>query len=102
MYRKRKRTGVQDVVQFALKLKWKLAGHVARIFDDNRWTQTVAEWQSRESRRARGRQRRRWRDYLVQLKGATWRHDAQHRQQWQCAVEGYSQQWRDTASQELR
>ncbi|GFS02008.1 endonuclease-reverse transcriptase [Elysia marginata] len=64
----RKRTGVQDVVQFALKQKWKWAGHVDR-FDDNRWTQRVTEWQPREGRRARGRQRRRWRDDLVQLKG---------------------------------
>ncbi|GFS11490.1 endonuclease-reverse transcriptase [Elysia marginata] len=57
----------------------------------------VTEWQPREGRTARGRQRRRWRDDLVQLKGATWRHDAQHRQQWRSDVEGYFQQWRDTA-----
>ena len=38
----RKRTRVQDIVQFVLKQKWKWAGHVARL-DDNRWTQTVTE-----------------------------------------------------------
>ncbi|GFR79705.1 endonuclease-reverse transcriptase [Elysia marginata] len=86
----RKRTRVQNVVQFALKQKWNWAGHVAR-FDGNRWTQRVTEWQPREGRRARGKQRRRWRDDLVQLKGATWRHDAQHRQQWRSDVEGYFQ-----------
>ena len=30
----RKRTRVQDIVQFVLKHKWKWAGHVARL-DDN-------------------------------------------------------------------
>ena len=93
----RKRTGVQDIVQFVLKQKWKWAGHVARL-SDNRWTQRVTEWQPREGRRARGRQRRRWRDDLVQQKGAAWRHDAQNRQRWRRDVEGYFQQWRNTAS----
>ena len=60
----RKRTRVQDIVQFVLKQKWKWAGHVARL-DDNRWTQRVTEWQPREGRRSRGRQRKRWRDDLV-------------------------------------
>ena len=32
----RKRTRVQDIVQFVLKQKWKWAGHVARL-DDNQW-----------------------------------------------------------------
>ncbi|GFR89608.1 endonuclease-reverse transcriptase [Elysia marginata] len=93
----RKRTGVQDVVQLTLKQKWKWAGHVAR-FDDNRWTQRVSEWQPGEGRTAIGRQRRRWRDDLVQLKGATWIHDAQHRQRWRSDVEGYFQQWMNTSS----
>ena len=92
----RKRTRVQDIVQFVLKQKWKWAGHVARL-DDNRWTQRVTEWQPRECRRSRRRQRKRWRDDLVQLKGVTWRHDAQHRQRWRSDVEGYFQQWRNTA-----
>ena len=92
----RKRTRVQDIVQFVLKQKWKWAGHVARL-DDNRWTQRVTEWQPREGRRSRGRQRKRWRDDLVQLKGVTWRHDAQHRQRWRSDVEGYFQQWKNTA-----
>ena len=85
---------MQDIVQFVLKQKWKWAGHVARL-DDNRWTQRVTEWQPREGRRSRGRQRKRWRDNLVQLKGVTWRHDAQHRQRWRSDVEGYFQQWRN-------
>ena len=38
----RKRTRVQDIVQFVLKQKWKWAGRVARL-DDNRWTQKVTE-----------------------------------------------------------
>ena len=99
----RKRTRVQeDIVKFVLKQKWKWAGHVARL-DDNRWTQRVTECQLGEcqlgeGRRSRGRQRKRWRDYMVQLKGVTWRHDAQHRQRWRSDVEGYFQQWRNTAS----
>ena len=42
IHRNRKRTRVQDIVQFVLKQKWKWARHVARL-DDNRWTQTVTE-----------------------------------------------------------
>ncbi|GFS01181.1 endonuclease-reverse transcriptase [Elysia marginata] len=91
MHRNKKRTGVQDVVQFALKQKWIWTGYVDR-FDDNRFTQRVIKWQPRDVRRARGRQPRRWRDDLVQLKGATWIHDAQHRQQWRSDVKGYFQQ----------
>ena len=93
----RKKTGVQDIVQFVLKQKWKWAGHVARL-TDNRWTQRVTEWQPREGRRARGRQRRRWRDDLVELKGVAWRRDAQHRERWRADVYGLLLQWRDSAS----
>jgi hypothetical protein len=60
----RKRTKVKDVMQKIKELKWRWAGHIARM-DDNRWTKRMNEWQPRTGRRRRGRQRRRWRDDIV-------------------------------------
>ncbi|GFO00544.1 endonuclease-reverse transcriptase [Plakobranchus ocellatus] len=50
----RKRTQIQDIVDFVAKQKWKWAGHVARL-KDNRWTLRVTEWQPRNGKRSRGR-----------------------------------------------
>ena len=44
--------------------KWRWAGHVMRR-DDNRWTRRVTEWQPRNGKRTRGRQKRRCRDDLT-------------------------------------
>ncbi|GFO43775.1 endonuclease-reverse transcriptase [Plakobranchus ocellatus] len=63
----RKRTQIQDIVDFVAKQKWKWAGHVARL-KDNRWTLRVTEWQPRNGKRSRGRQARRWRDDIVKTK----------------------------------
>ena len=93
----REKTGVQDVVTFTLKQKWKWAGHVARM-EDNRWTQRITNWQPRIGKRSRGRPTIRWRDDLVQHKGATWGRKARERESWKSSAEGYILQWMDTAS----
>ena len=79
-------------------MKWKWAGHVARM-KDNRWTIRCTEWQVRDGKRSRGRPKRRWRDDIQQWLGvgATWSRKAKDRQKWKDLAEGYFQQWRDTA-----
>ncbi|GFO40356.1 endonuclease-reverse transcriptase [Plakobranchus ocellatus] len=90
----RKRTQIQDIVDFVAKQKWRWAGHVARL-KDNRWTLRVTEWQPRNDKRSRGRQARRWRDDIVKAKGNTWSRDARDRDEWKRDAEGYILQWMD-------
>ena len=52
----RKQTNFEDVQKHIGKQKWRWARHVGRMHD-NRWTKRCTEWQPRESRRNRGRQR---------------------------------------------
>eukprot|EP00794_Sanderia_malayensis_P006478 gene6478-7217_t len=60
----RERSKVRDVITTAKSIKWRWAGHVARM-DDERWTQLTTEWQPIHGKRARGRPKTRWRDELV-------------------------------------
>ena len=92
----REKTKVNDIIEEITKLKWKWAGHVARM-KDNRWTIRCTEWQVRDGKRSRGRPKRRWRDDIQQWLGATWSSKAKDRQKWRDLAEGYFQQWRDTA-----
>ena len=84
-------------LEFAAKQKWKWAGHVARL-NDNRWTKRITDWQPRYGKRSRGRQMKRWRDDIVQMKGITWGRDARQRDDWRRDAEGYIRQWMDGAS----
>ena len=93
----RAKTNIKDVVKFAAKQKWKWAGHVARP-NDNRWTKRITDWQPRYGKRSRGRQVKRWRDDIVQMKGITWGRDAGQRDDWRRDAEGYILQWMDGAS----
>ena len=67
----REKTKVNDIIEEITKLKWKWAGHVARM-KDNRWTIRCTEWQVRDGKRSRGRPKRRWRDDIQQWLRATW------------------------------
>ena len=49
----REKTKVNDVLAEITKLKWKWAGHVARM-KDNRWTVRCTEWQVRD-RKSKGK-----------------------------------------------
>ena len=93
----RAKTNIKDVVKFAAKQKWKWAGHVARL-NDNRWTKRITDWQPRYGKRSRGRQLKRWRDDIVQMKGITWGRDAGQRDDWRRDADGYILQWMDGAS----
>ena len=54
----REKTKVNDIIEEITILKWKWAGHVARM-KDNRWTIRCTEWQVRDGKRSRGRPKRR-------------------------------------------
>lgn len=45
-------------------MKWNWVGHVERIQDD-RWTYRITNWWLREGR-TKGKQKRRWRDEIVE------------------------------------
>ncbi len=51
--------------------KWTWAGYVMRR-RDNRWTTRVTEWQPRNGRRNKGRQRVRWRGEIRAFAGPSW------------------------------
>lgn len=49
----RKLTGVIDALEHSQKLKWRWAGHIARM-DKEKWTQRVTIWQGPTNRKKRG------------------------------------------------
>ena len=87
----RRKTKVKDIIDKIRESKWRWAGHVAR-YHDNRWTYRLTEWQPREGKRRRGRQKRRWRDDITTYMGtATWTRNARNRREWNCYEEGFVQ-----------
>ena len=64
-------TGVTEIIHKIKQDKWRWAGHVAKR-NDHRWTIRLTEWQPREGKRRRGRQKRRWRDDITAYIGTTW------------------------------
>ena len=77
----RRRTKVSDVMEKISRLKWKWAGHIARMPED-RWTRRVVQWQPRQSQRNRGRPAYRWADDLVATAGGGWARTARDRMTW--------------------
>ena len=88
----REQTKVMDVVEKIRTLKWRWAGHVARM-QDNRWTNVITSWYPRDGTRKRGRQETRWRDDIVKAAGATLERTALDRQQWKTLEEAFVLQW---------
>lgn len=88
----RHKTKLIDAVEMACSLKWRWAGHISRV-TDGRWSERVLHWQVRDTRRGRGRPRRRWVDDIVQLAGRTWTRLAADRDHWRRMEEAYVQQW---------
>ena len=83
----RQRTRVTDIVQYVINTKWKWAGHIARMKDNNRWTIRSTEWQT-EGVRSAGRPKRCWRDDIVGQQGAIWMRIAKDRERWKTLAEG--------------
>ncbi|MFH4985048.1 hypothetical protein AB6A40_011757 [Gnathostoma spinigerum] len=82
----RKRTRVVDVVLESIKSKLRRAGQVARLKDD-RWTEKVSDWYSRNHKRPVERPPRRWNDLVPARLGPMWRRMAQDRIKWKAAVD---------------
>ena len=77
----RGRTKVRDVIETTIEKKSRWAGHVARMRSE-RWAKVTTEWTPRESKRTRGRPKRRWRDDVEEKAGITWMGKAQDRRKW--------------------
>lgn len=94
----RAKTKVIDAAELACKLKWRWAGHVARAVDE-RWSEKILHWYPRNVTRPRGRPRRRWRDDIMGIAGATWTRLAQNRQNWKGLEEAFAHKWASQADE---
>ncbi|GBP46289.1 Putative uncharacterized transposon-derived protein F52C9.6 [Eumeta japonica] len=79
-----------DASSYALKLKWKWAGHVARLIDQ-RWTLKATLWRGPQGRRSRGRPLTRWEDETKRTVGPNWIQIAQNRDKWASLEEVFTQ-----------
>ena len=72
---------VRDIIQVVKQLKWRWAGHVARM-NDNRWTKILTDWHPYNEKRSRKRPDTRWKDEIEKFAGVAWQRLTQHRQLW--------------------
>lgn len=70
---------LHNISMEARHLKWKWAGHVARM-DNSRWAKKVTEWTPLNQKRSAGRPTTRWRDELVKGAGVNWSTTAKDRE----------------------
>ena len=77
----REKTKVVDILDKVDKLKWKWAGHVARM-KPIKWAKKVTEWTPMGRTRKKGRPKKRWRDDLTSIAGNNWMRQAQDRTEW--------------------
>ena len=86
----RKKTKIIDVLDYALKSKWRWAGHVARM-NSAKWTKAVTLWCGPRGKRKRGRPKMRWSDELEAV-AKNWSETAQDRDRWNKLEEAFTQQ----------
>lgn len=72
-------TKAKDGFTHAQSLKWRWAGHVARL-RDKRWTKRVTTWAAPQGKRKRGRPIASWEDEIKKTAGPNWIHVAQSRE----------------------
>lgn len=82
----RANTNAIDALSHSQKMKWKWAGHIARLQDD-RWTKTVTFWTGPLARRYRGRRFTRWEDDIKKITGPQWKKIALEREKWKALEE---------------
>lgn len=85
----RKITKAKDALTYAKKLKWKWAGHVARLEDD-RWTSRITKWAGPYGKRLQGRPHARWEDEIVKIAGRSWPTVARDREKWNSLEEAFT------------
>ncbi|KAI8425563.1 hypothetical protein MSG28_011388 [Choristoneura fumiferana] len=86
----RRKTQIIDAGQHAQYLKWRWAGHLARI-TDRRWTKRVTEWMGPRGKRKKGRPKDRWADEIQKIAGNDWIRQAQNRKAWKQLEEAFTQ-----------
>lgn len=85
----RSKTKTIDALSYSQKLKWKWAGHIARL-KDQRWTKTVTLWRGPSGKRCRGRPYARWDDEIKKIAGPKWHQIAQDREKWKALEEAFT------------
>ncbi|CAH2092926.1 unnamed protein product [Euphydryas editha] len=78
-----------DALHHAQRLKFKWAGHVARL-KDKRWTSKVATWDGPQGKRRVGRPCMRWEDDIKKIAGPDWIHIAKDREKWKSLEEAFT------------
>lgn len=86
----RKITKATNALSHAKKMKWKWAGHVARL-TDQRWTKKVTFWNGPLGKRRKGRPVTRWEDDIKVTAGSNWRKIAEDRDKWASLEEAFTQ-----------
>lgn len=85
----RKVTKSIDALSYAQKLKFRWAGHVARL-KDKRWTYEVTMWSGPPGKRRAGRPYARWEDDVKAIAGAEWIGTAGDRDAWKSLEEAFT------------
>lgn len=85
----RNKTKAIDALQHCKKLKWKWAGHVARM-DSDRWTKRITTWKGPLGKRKRGRPTERWLDEILRTAGNDWMLKATDRDKWRKMEEAFT------------
>lgn len=85
----RKRTKVIDALSHCKRLKWKWAGHVARMCMD-RWSKKVTHWSGPNGKRKQGRPPDRWLDEVKKITGNQWASKAMDRKLWSEMEEAFT------------
>ena len=82
----------KTITQVVKQLKWRWAGHVARM-NDNRWMKRLTDWHSYNEKRSRKRPDTRWKDEIEKFAGVAWQRLAQDRQLWKELGKAFVHQW---------
>ncbi|CAH2101778.1 unnamed protein product [Euphydryas editha] len=85
----RQKTNVIDALNYSQKLKWRWAGHVARL-NDNRWTKMTTSWLGPSGQRKRGRPNTRWTDDIIKIAGTHWMREAEDKEKWLSLEEAFT------------
>lgn len=70
-------------------MKWKWAGHIARL-TDNRWTVEATKWPGPPGTRKAGRPNTRWIDEITKIAGTNWWQTARDRSRWRDLEEAFT------------
>ncbi|KAG6452493.1 hypothetical protein O3G_MSEX007653 [Manduca sexta] len=87
----RKRTKVIDALQHCKTLKWKWAGHIARMSDE-RWAKKITTWKGPVGKRNKGRPVEKWLDEILKVAGKNWLQKAKDRNMWRNMEEAFTLQ----------